>query len=194
MDDRATAHPWASLLTWLQQVSSVRNDPSMLQCLAFLCCLADWRGVCCRSQYQLTYQQAQDMLEGKPPSTGPRDMPVNPSHHADLQSRLSVFKHLADKLRAARVQVTVVLTFMSKGNKTSYVTAQQLSIAWQRIAYLSLIPILAQQPPSPPALTSPPTTSSGRLACARISYPVLKCLLATHTQSEALRGEHPNGP
>ena len=59
-----------------------------------------------RSQYQLTYQQAQDMLDGKP-TTGPRDMPVNPRDHAELQSRLSIFKRLTDKLRAARVQVNI---------------------------------------------------------------------------------------
>lgn len=59
----------------------------------------------CRSQYQLTYQQAQDMLDGKPPTTGPKDMPVHPRDHAELKGRLSIFKRLTDQLRAARVQV-----------------------------------------------------------------------------------------
>ena len=63
----------------------------------------------CRSRYQLTYQQAQDMLDGKPPTTGPRDMPVDPRDHPELRSRLSVFKRLTDQLRAARVQVNSCL-------------------------------------------------------------------------------------
>ena len=59
----------------------------------------------CRSRYQLTYQQAQDMVDEKPPTTGPRDMPVHPRDHAELRSRLTVFKCLTDQLRAARVKV-----------------------------------------------------------------------------------------
>lgn len=101
----------------------------MLVCSAYL------RGIPCRSQYQLTYQQAQDMLEGKPPTTGPRDMPVNPSHHTDLQSRLSVFKRLTDKLRAARVQVPVVLTLMSN---CCLNRCQSLSVAFVLSANLHL--------------------------------------------------------
>ena len=50
-------------------------------------------------------------------------MPVDPSHHADLHSRLSVFKRLTDKLRAARVQVTVVLSLIRNYYKVSCVTA-----------------------------------------------------------------------
>lgn len=62
-------------------------------------------GACLRSRYQLTYQQAQDMSEGKAPTTGPKDMPVNPRDQTDIQSTLSIFRQLTDKLRAARVQV-----------------------------------------------------------------------------------------
>ena len=46
------------------------------------------------------------MLDGKPPTTGPRDMPVSPRDHAELQTRLRILRQLTDKLRAARVQVS----------------------------------------------------------------------------------------
>ena len=47
------------------------------------------------------------MLDGKSPTTGPRDMPVDPRDHCGLRGRLNVFKQLTDKLRAARVQVII---------------------------------------------------------------------------------------
>ena len=59
-----------------------------------------------RSRYQLTYQQAQDLLDGKSPMTGPRDMAINPRDHAELRSRLQMLDKLTNKLRAARVQVS----------------------------------------------------------------------------------------
>ncbi|DBA71011.1 TPA: hypothetical protein ACH3X2_011442 [Trebouxia sp. C0005] len=57
-----------------------------------------------RSRYQLTYQQAQDLLDGKSPMTDPRDMAVDPRDHAELRSRLQMLDKLTNKLRAARVQ------------------------------------------------------------------------------------------
>ena len=59
-----------------------------------------------RSRYQLTYQQAQDLLDGKSPTTGPRDMAVDPRDHAELRSRLQMLDKLTNKLRAARVEVS----------------------------------------------------------------------------------------
>ena len=59
-----------------------------------------------RSRYQLTYQQAQDLLDGDSPMTGPRDMAVDPRDHAELRSRLQMLDKLTNKLRAARVQVS----------------------------------------------------------------------------------------
>lgn len=59
-----------------------------------------------RSQYQLTYQQAQDLLDGKSPTTGPRDIAVDPRDHAELRSRLQMLDKLTNKLRAGRVEVS----------------------------------------------------------------------------------------
>lgn len=59
----------------------------------------------CRSKYQLTYQQAQDISEGKAPTTGPRDMPVDPRDCAELQKRLQTLVALTDHLREIRNQV-----------------------------------------------------------------------------------------
>lgn len=63
----------------------------------------------CRSQYQLTYQQSQDLLDGKSPTTGPKDMPVSPRDYAELRSRLVVLDKLTHKLRAARVEVRIII-------------------------------------------------------------------------------------
>ena len=100
-----------SLLRHAQSANSVllkSTHAVMLTQQIPLCSVSKPSYVCCRSQYQLTYQQAQDMLYGRDPTTGPRDMPVNPKDHAELQSRLRIFKQLTDKLRAARIEANYV--------------------------------------------------------------------------------------
>ena len=47
------------------------------------------------------------MLEGKPPTTGPRDMQVDPRDHAELQKRLKLLTDLTDHLRAVRQEVSL---------------------------------------------------------------------------------------
>lgn len=45
------------------------------------------------------------MLEGKPPTTGPKDMAVNPADYNELRQRLKILTALTDHLRAVRHQV-----------------------------------------------------------------------------------------
>jgi hypothetical protein len=68
----------------------------MLRSAAFL--------ICNRSRYQLEYQQAQDVLDGRPPRA--HSLPVDEPERAALRTSLVLLARFAAAQRAERLQVT----------------------------------------------------------------------------------------
>lgn len=69
-----------------------------------------------RSRYQLSYQQAQDVLDGRPPAQGQE---VAAADREQLQRALTTLKGVTDSLRARRQAVRTASEMHGTGRSTS---------------------------------------------------------------------------
>lgn len=60
----------------------------------------------CRSRHQLSYQQAQDIADRRPPAAG-----FAPGQVAELQQMLDLLVHVTDVWRARRLEVCTISRF-----------------------------------------------------------------------------------